>query len=319
MQLPEFQKLALRTESHIDNIKVNRENLAHLLRVVVGVTEVLDGLKKAVFYNKTAKLDEKTGDLLQQIGRSTAAVAWNLKGYNEASEGIQDVDIPLDNIDPRMFHGLLGIITESGELAAALLKAVEDSTATIDAVNVQEEMSDIAWYEAIIHDSTGLDWGQGLHNVIEKLKIRYPDKFSDWNADNRDLAAERAALEVGTRLVDQRDVVERFKLGDHATVIEGSGGAYINLKTGEYKVTEHGQVFSGTLNEANRLELEANRVPTTEDLVKHYGNFDDHVRNAEREVGLERVVEPFNSLYNITLDKVTCACGVNPYCECGEN
>lgn len=197
MDLQEFQKLALRTESEVKDIKINREGLANLLHIVVGVTELLDGVKKAVFYNKTTKLDEQSKLHIRNIMRATKALSTQTETGPSASAALQAVGNPLDNVNPRVFHGLIGIVTEAGELAAALLKAVEDPAYQIDAVNVQEEMSDIAWYEAILHDAMSLDWEQGHVNVIEKLRIRYPDKYSDYHADNRNLDAERAALEVG--------------------------------------------------------------------------------------------------------------------------
>lgn len=196
MELKEFQGLALRTESQIQGISLNRDNLITLLTIVVEVTEILDGIKKAAFYNKTTKLE---GNLLMNL----LNVAALTKQLVQKTDDLGPVGATIDanetiaNLDPRVFHGILGIITESGELAAAMLKVIEDPELSIDAVNIQEEMSDIAWYKAILHDTLGLDWNQGLINVINKLSIRYADKYSDYAAANRDLAAERAALEVG--------------------------------------------------------------------------------------------------------------------------
>lgn len=196
MELEEFKGLALRTESQIEGIKLNRENVALLLRMFVSLSEVLDGLKKAAFYNKTEKLDSEFSAHLSDIAKAGEKLAWSVSGRGVLGTLI-DSDESVPNVSPRVFHGILGILTESGELGEALLKSFENGDHVIDAVNVQEEMSDIAWYEAILHDELGLNWEQGLVNVIEKLRIRYPDKYSDYAAANRNLAAERAALEVG--------------------------------------------------------------------------------------------------------------------------
>lgn len=203
MELKQFQGLALRTESQIQGIKLNRSNLITLLKVVVVVAEILDGIKKATFYNKTAKLEDGLPSNLIQLMQLVQELQWSTQGRGPLG-ATMDANETMENIDPRVFHGILGIITESGELAAALLKSVEDPNHTVDAVNVQEEMSDIAWYKAILHDTLKLDWGQGLDNVINKLRIRYPDKYSDEAADNRDLDAERAALEVGVTTPELR-------------------------------------------------------------------------------------------------------------------
>jgi NTP pyrophosphatase (non-canonical NTP hydrolase) len=196
MELKEFQSLALRTESQISGIKLDRGNLIMILKVVIAITEILDGIKKAAFYNKNTKLEDGLLGHLNDILALVQQLHTSASDNGPVGATLDDNE-SIPNVDPRVFHGILGIVTESGELASALLKAVDDPNYTIDAVNIQEEMSDIAWYEAILHDCLGLDWGQGLTNVIEKLRIRYPDKYSDYAADNRDLDAERAALEVG--------------------------------------------------------------------------------------------------------------------------
>ena len=218
MELKEFQGLALRTESQISGIKLNRENLITLLKVVVEVTEILDGIKKAAFYNKTSKLEGDLGTRLATLARLIAALEWQNSGRGPLG-AILDAEETLPNVDPRVFHGVLGIITESGELASALLKSVEDPEHVIDAVNIQEEMSDIAWYKAILHDSLSLDWNQGLENVINKLRVRYPEKYSDEAATNRDLFAERVELERGVHTSNmtkaEAGVVYDFNHGEH--------------------------------------------------------------------------------------------------------
>ena len=205
MELNQFQGLALRTESQISGIKLNAGNLVSLLKVVIEVTEILDAVKKAVFYNKTAKLEGDLTARLHALATLIEALSWQNSGRGPV--GAIMAEETIKNVDPRVFHGILGIITESGELASALLKSIENEDTPIDPVNIQEEMSDIAWYKAILHDSLNLDWGQGLENVINKLRIRYPEKYSDDAAANRDLESERAALEVGVESLVRADVV----------------------------------------------------------------------------------------------------------------
>lgn len=198
MELNEFQGLALRTESRISNINVDQKSIISLLKMTVALTEILDGVKKAVFYNKTSKLQENFFSNLDVILDEARELDLDFSALGV--EAVINSNTHYDNIDPRVFHGILGIVTESGELASALLKCFENSGTTIDPVNVQEEMSDIGWYEAILHDTLKLDWGQGLENVINKLRVRYPDKYSDEAAENRNLEAERAELEKGVSL-----------------------------------------------------------------------------------------------------------------------
>jgi NTP pyrophosphatase (non-canonical NTP hydrolase) len=228
MELKEFQGLALRTEVIPTAIPLNTANLISILKVVVEITEILDGVKKAVFYNKNKKLEDELVGRLATIAKLIMALEWQSSGKGPVG-AVMDKDATISNLDPRVFHGILGIVTESGELAAALLTVLENPEATIDAVNIQEEMSDIAWYKAILHDSLNLDWDQGLTNVINKLKIRYPEKYSDECAAERDLSAERAALEVGfiDAMRDPRPmVVEGYKAyirSDDNALVQSAG------------------------------------------------------------------------------------------------
>ena len=64
-----------------------------------------------------------------------------------------------------------------------------------DIVNLLEENGDINWYQAIMMDALGGDWEQILETNIKKLRKRFPDKFTNEDANNRDLDAEREILE----------------------------------------------------------------------------------------------------------------------------
>lgn len=188
----EFQPLALRTEAKIDSVKTSKRLLIALLVANVATAEILDAIKKQVFYKNDKKLLEKTAEHTQQL----ADMAQLIK--DEFVEGELGPDSFNDEIEvnSRVFHALLGIITEAGELSDALLNAV--TGAGIDAVNLQEEATgDMGWYRAILNDELGLDEYQGLTNVINKLRTRYPDKFTNELAANRNLEAERKHLEVG--------------------------------------------------------------------------------------------------------------------------
>ncbi len=183
----EFQPLALRTESHIESVRTNKRVLLALLVANVAVTEILDGVKKQVFYGNSTKLLTKTEESVNQLEQMVAILREGL-----TTESLNDVI----DVDPRVFHGIIGLVTESGELADALLSGVTEGG--IDAVNIQEEATgDMGWYRAILNDALGLDEYQGLTNVINKLLVRYPDKFTNDLAANRNLEAEREQLAVG--------------------------------------------------------------------------------------------------------------------------
>lgn len=188
----DFQPLALRTESKIETVQTNQRLLVTLLVANVAISEILDGIKKQVFYGNDKKLLEKTAESVQQLEDMVQILKSDFIEGELTSESFKETI----DVDSRVFHGLIGIITEAGELSDALLNGVNGNG--IDAVNIQEEATgDMGWYRAILNDALQLDEYQGLTNVINKLLKRYPEKFTAELAANRNLEAERKELEVG--------------------------------------------------------------------------------------------------------------------------
>ncbi len=111
-------------------------------------------------------------------------------------------DIKFDKLVPgksredaiRIFHGIIGIITEAGELAEALGKAIQDET-PLDLTNVSEEIGDGLWYDAAVLRVLGTTFDSVQRTNIAKLRSRFPNKFTEFDANNRNLDAERAILE----------------------------------------------------------------------------------------------------------------------------
>lgn len=91
-------------------------------------------------------------------------------------------------------HMVLGIQTEAAEIADVYKKHIAYGK-DLDLVNVKEEIGDILWYIANLCTLKGWDLGEILQSNIDKLEIRYPEKFTNENALNRDLKEERKVLE----------------------------------------------------------------------------------------------------------------------------
>ena len=94
----------------------------------------------------------------------------------------------------RLLHGSMTLTTESGELADAIKKSVFYGK-ELDLVNLAEEVGDVLWAVAIICDELGVSIEEVMEANIYKLRKRYPDKFKEGDALNRDLTSERASLE----------------------------------------------------------------------------------------------------------------------------
>lgn len=187
----EFVPLATRTESVLDSVKVDKELLTAMLRLGVEAGDVLDVLKKSVFYKKPEKFDGNIHETLNSLRNSVSATISTLP--------VEKPSIALNsntavNVDPRVLHAVIGKFTEASELLAAVLKSINSGN-PIDVVNLAEELGDDEWYDAILTDATGIDKSVSRARVINKLSIRYPEKFTTENAITRNLEAEREALE----------------------------------------------------------------------------------------------------------------------------
>lgn len=93
-----------------------------------------------------------------------------------------------------LLHAAIGIATESGELLDAIKKSTFYGK-QLDSVNLREELGDLMWYIAIACESLRTSIDEVCQINIEKLRTRYPEKFTSEAAINRDLEKERKILE----------------------------------------------------------------------------------------------------------------------------
>lgn len=96
--------------------------------------------------------------------------------------------------DMNLLHAAMGISTEAGELMDAFKRKMFYGK-ELDVVNLKEEMGDIMWYMAILMRELDLDFHEILQLNIDKLCARFPDKFTEFDALNRNLDKERKILE----------------------------------------------------------------------------------------------------------------------------
>ena len=94
-------------------------------------------------------------------------------------------------------NGVTGLSDEVGELNACVKKFVEYGQ-PLDITNIQEEVGDCLWRLTQICQAIGYTLEQAMIHNIQKLQIRYPEGFNDFQAaeENRDRAAERQLLEI---------------------------------------------------------------------------------------------------------------------------
>lgn len=159
---------------------VDRDGLYYLLQGFVGYAEQLNIAKKLFFRGKTpAEVGKDEPSLLD----SCDAV------FKNAS--IAEIDL---------LHGLIGVMTEAGEMAEVLLKRFD--TGSFDHVNAFEECGDVSWYLARQLRGLNTDFETMQRANIDKLHGRHGDAFNQFRDSNRDLNAERAKLEATAPLFE---------------------------------------------------------------------------------------------------------------------
>jgi len=183
IDLTQYVKDATRTESHIDTVTLDPTYLATVMQIFIASGNLLDQIKKNVFYGKPIE-DEKRNTELKNVVLS-------LDQLNQHVNSLGQVAVTIA-VDPRIFHAILGIATEATELMEALTLVF--STQNVDNINILEELGDLNWYEAIAIDALAGDFEQVLNANIEKLRARYPDKFDSNRAIHRNTESERTIL-----------------------------------------------------------------------------------------------------------------------------
>ena len=88
----------------------------------------------------------------------------------------------------------MGMVTEAAECMDVVKKS-KIYGRELDRVNLVEEAGDVMWYLAVLADELGISFEDMWDKNIAKLRVRFPEKYTDHHAENRDLDSERKVLE----------------------------------------------------------------------------------------------------------------------------
>ncbi len=105
------------------------------------------------------------------------------------------------NIRQRTLHAMMGIADEAGELIKMMLRSIYYNQ-RVDVTEYKDELGDIWWYLCLAVDDLAKAENKTVDEVFQeildinkaKLKVRYPDKYSDKQARCRDLRTEKHAV-----------------------------------------------------------------------------------------------------------------------------
>jgi hypothetical protein len=175
-----------------------------VLTNAVHAIKLLDGIKKTLFYGRA---------LVGADGVTAVPVFPHAKDFCDTLPkrlGVDDVARA-----ELIIHSIVGKATECGELLE-MLQGVLFHDELFDDIHFIEEVGDGQWYDAIGLKAIDATINEAQRRNIAKLRKRFPDKFTEYDANNRDLFAERKALEAKkpTRRIENWIRVGNYLVGD---------------------------------------------------------------------------------------------------------
>ena len=159
-------------------------HFAAVLQDAIDALNALDRVKKCLFY-----------------GRELGPLALGVRDVSQNCAKLPDwiSDRPEDDEKAcNIIHAIIGKATEAGELLE-LLHATAIRGESFDVANAGEEIGDGFWYDALLARACGLTFDGIQRTNIAKLRHRFPDHFTEYDANNRDLFDERRILEEGEK------------------------------------------------------------------------------------------------------------------------
>lgn len=149
--------------------------------LVTEVGELVDSFKRHYFYGlelDTRNVKEEIGDILWYVALAYHALDESIPNYVE--------DISLEN---SRFH-----LSSTDALLAGLVRKSSDVffffNALKDKTCVTDDLEDILVYLKLFCEDKGIDIYECADANVEKLKKRYPEKFTVEDAVNRDVENE---------------------------------------------------------------------------------------------------------------------------------
>jgi len=144
------------------------KDMVFLLQMTASIGQHLDALKKIVFYRKQLDGIEQLEQLME---KTKEAVVDNRKD----ALNLRDFIFMMDKQDTDFFHGLVGTVTETAELAEAWINS-GCSPKRIDEENVLEEVGDLAFYSDVMLQAlpTPKLNDEAIVHRVRKLRKRYP-------------------------------------------------------------------------------------------------------------------------------------------------
>jgi NTP pyrophosphatase (non-canonical NTP hydrolase) len=116
--------------------------------------------------------------------------------HNRALQRLQEISPNNPTFGLRLLHAAMGMSKESGEVQDLLEKAIFFNQ-ELNVEKILDELGDILWYMSLALNTIGQSFEEVMRRNDAKLKARFPSKYQDELAKNRDRAKEEKAQSMG--------------------------------------------------------------------------------------------------------------------------
>lgn len=204
--LAEYQQLASRT---CPDLGTGQRNADHMwLGITTEIGELLDVCKKNLAYGKEVDITN--------VGEEIADKMWYIaNSANFVKEVLFD---DITEFDATLYISFLDLYKSYFDIPVENRTTQDRVQFTIEFYQdffrhfAELHVQHLVVCTKVVSDYWGFDFYQILTNNIQKLQIRYPEKFTNEAALNRDLGAEREVLEQADsgKVIAMNPVVEEL-------------------------------------------------------------------------------------------------------------
>ena len=197
MNFKEYAQLAMRTCKELPTA----DHINHMCLGIVGeMGELVDAIKKAYVYGKgidQTNIVEEIGDVSWYtaglVQHFPTLADWLDSDELKQSVNYEKLEVARKNITRTI---LLNAMSAANLAVDLMMFADDDNLQDANAEQVAKALGTALFATAVLLD---VDLAGAYEVNIAKLAKRYGDKYSDYAAINRDIDAERAVLEAGTK------------------------------------------------------------------------------------------------------------------------
>ena len=197
MNFKEYAPLAMRTCKELPTA----DHINHMCLGIVGeMGELVDAIKKAYVYGKgidQTNIVEEIGDVSWYtaglVQHFPTLADWLDSDELKQSVNYEKLEVARKNVTRTI---LLNTMSAANLAVDLMMLADNDDLQDTEAEQVAKALGTALFATAVLLD---VDLAGAYEVNIAKLAKRYGDKYSDYAAINRDIDAERAVLEAGTK------------------------------------------------------------------------------------------------------------------------